>query len=163
MFWQSGIDSKWFLKKSFFKIGMWHSRPPRDPPSLHGKCHLKFPFCLFAHFPNKLLYLCFCHRSCGFVYVFVFRLFKFKVSPSPACCEQSHWWTPPSTPSCPRQHPTYTGSCFTGFKSISQQTKFLPLKSLEVLKVLSEGCQENTELAELEIVVTMLSAILKAE
>ena len=29
---QSGNDSKWFLKKSFFKIGMWHSRPPRDPP-----------------------------------------------------------------------------------------------------------------------------------
>ena len=23
---------------------MWHSRPPRDPPPLHGKCHLKFPF-----------------------------------------------------------------------------------------------------------------------
>ena len=33
-----------FLKKSFFKIGMWHSRPPRDPPPLLGKCHLKFPF-----------------------------------------------------------------------------------------------------------------------
>ena len=29
---QSGNDSKWFLKKLFFKIGMWHSRPPRDPP-----------------------------------------------------------------------------------------------------------------------------------
>ena len=29
---QSGNDSKWFLKKSFFKIGMCHSRPPRDPP-----------------------------------------------------------------------------------------------------------------------------------
>ena len=29
---QSGNDSEWFLKKSFFKIGMWHSRPPRDPP-----------------------------------------------------------------------------------------------------------------------------------
>ena len=25
---QLGNDSKWFLKKSFFKIGMWHSRPP---------------------------------------------------------------------------------------------------------------------------------------
>ena len=23
---------------------MWHSRPPRDPTPLHGKCHLKFPF-----------------------------------------------------------------------------------------------------------------------
>ena len=29
---QSGNDSKWFSKKSFFRIGMWHSRPPRDPP-----------------------------------------------------------------------------------------------------------------------------------
>ena len=42
-----------FLKKSFFKIGMWHSRPPRDPPPLHGKCHLKFPFWLLAHLPNR--------------------------------------------------------------------------------------------------------------
>ena len=48
---QSGNDSKWFLKKSFFKIGMWHSRPPRDPLPLHGKCHLKFPFWLLAHLP----------------------------------------------------------------------------------------------------------------
>ena len=30
---------------------MWHSRPPRDPPPLHGKCHLKFPFWFFAHLP----------------------------------------------------------------------------------------------------------------
>ena len=29
---QSGNDSKWFSKKSYFRIGMWHSRPPRDPP-----------------------------------------------------------------------------------------------------------------------------------
>ena len=43
-----------FLKKSFFRIGMWHSRPPRDPPPpLHGKCHLKFPFWLFEPFPYK--------------------------------------------------------------------------------------------------------------
>ena len=27
---QSGNDSKWFSKKSFFRIVMWHSRPP--PP-----------------------------------------------------------------------------------------------------------------------------------
>ena len=25
---QSGNDSKWFSKKSFFRIGMWHLRPP---------------------------------------------------------------------------------------------------------------------------------------
>ena len=25
---QSGNDSKWLLKKSFFRIGIWHSRPP---------------------------------------------------------------------------------------------------------------------------------------
>ena len=30
---------------------MWHSRHPRDPPPLHGKCHLKFPFWLLAHLP----------------------------------------------------------------------------------------------------------------
>ena len=50
---QSGNDSKWFLKKSFFKIGKWHSRPPRDPPPLHGKCHLKFPFWFFETFPKQ--------------------------------------------------------------------------------------------------------------
>ena len=43
---QSGNDSKWFLKKSFFRISMWNSRPP----PLHGKNHLKFPFWLFATF-----------------------------------------------------------------------------------------------------------------
>ena len=30
---QSGNDSKWFLKKSFFKIAKWQTRPPRDPPT----------------------------------------------------------------------------------------------------------------------------------
>ena len=53
---QSGNDSKWFLIKSFFKIGIWHSRPPRDHPPLHGKCHLKFPFWLLAHLPNKSIF-----------------------------------------------------------------------------------------------------------
>ena len=55
---QSGNDSKWFLKKSFFKIGKWHSRPPRDPPPLHGKCHLKFPFWFFEPFPNSNFVWC---------------------------------------------------------------------------------------------------------
>ena len=49
---QSGNDSKWFLTKIIFKIGMWHSRPVSTPPSLHGKCHLKFPFWFFAPLPN---------------------------------------------------------------------------------------------------------------
>ena len=40
------------FKKSFFRIGMWHSRSPRDPPPpLHGKYHLKFPFWLSAPLP----------------------------------------------------------------------------------------------------------------
>ena len=35
MFSQSGNNSKWFFKKSFFRIGMWNSRPP--PPSWKKK------------------------------------------------------------------------------------------------------------------------------
>ena len=31
---------------------MWHSRPPRDPPPLHGKNHVIFPFWLFDTLPN---------------------------------------------------------------------------------------------------------------
>ena len=41
---QSGNDSKWFLKKTFFKIGMWHSRPPRDPPPFMANAILNFHF-----------------------------------------------------------------------------------------------------------------------
>ena len=41
---QSGNDSKWFLKKSFFKIGKWHSRPPRDPPPFMANAILNFHF-----------------------------------------------------------------------------------------------------------------------
>ena len=33
---------------------MSHSRPPRDPPSLHGKNHLKFPFWLFDTLPYTI-------------------------------------------------------------------------------------------------------------
>ena len=33
---------------------MRHSRPPRDPPSLHGKNHLKFPFWLFDTLPYTI-------------------------------------------------------------------------------------------------------------
>ena len=53
---QSGNDFKWFSKKSFFRIGIWHSRPPRDPP-FHGKCHLKFPFWFFEPLPYSFTYL----------------------------------------------------------------------------------------------------------
>ena len=42
---QSGNASKWFLKKSFFRIGIWDSRPLRDPPPpIHGKTILNFHF-----------------------------------------------------------------------------------------------------------------------
>ena len=41
---QSGNDSKWFSKKSFFRIGMWHSRPPRDPPPFMANTILNFHF-----------------------------------------------------------------------------------------------------------------------
>ena len=41
---QSGNDSKWFLKKSFFKIGKWQSRPPRDPPPFMANAILNFHF-----------------------------------------------------------------------------------------------------------------------
>ena len=46
---QSGNDSKWLFKKSFFRIRMWNSRPPL----LHEKIHLKFPFWLFDYLPNR--------------------------------------------------------------------------------------------------------------
>ena len=39
---QSGNDSKWFLKKSFFRIGMWNSRPL--PPPFTEKNILNFHF-----------------------------------------------------------------------------------------------------------------------
>ena len=41
---QSGNDSKWFLKKSFFRIGMWHSRPPRAPSPFMANTILNFHF-----------------------------------------------------------------------------------------------------------------------
>ena len=41
---QSGNDSKWFLKKSFFKIGKWQTRPPRDPHPFMANAILNFHF-----------------------------------------------------------------------------------------------------------------------
>ena len=41
---QSGNDSKWFLTKIIFKIGMWHSRPPRDPSPFMANAILNFHF-----------------------------------------------------------------------------------------------------------------------
>ena len=39
--WQSGKDSKWFLKQSFFKIRLWHARPL---PSFTANAILNFIF-----------------------------------------------------------------------------------------------------------------------
>ena len=33
-----------FQEKSFFRIGMWHSRPPRDPPPFMANAILNFHF-----------------------------------------------------------------------------------------------------------------------
>ena len=53
----SGNDSKWFKKKIIFQNRYMAletpSTPRRDPPPLHGKYHLKFPFWLFAPFPKR--------------------------------------------------------------------------------------------------------------
>ena len=53
---QSGNDSKWFLKKSFFKIGKWHSRPPRDPPPFMANAILNFHFDYLT--PSLNIFLC---------------------------------------------------------------------------------------------------------
>ena len=59
-----------------------------------------------------------------------------------------------------------TGSCFCLSNFIVNYLSFfhrsLPFKSLKVFKVLSKGRQENAELAELEVVVAMLSSVLGA-
>ena len=50
---QSGNDSKWFLTKIIFQnryVAL--ETPSRPPPSLHGKCHLKFPFWFFDSVPS---------------------------------------------------------------------------------------------------------------
>ena len=46
---QSGNNSKWFLKKSFFRIGMWYSRPP-PPPFMEKNI---FPFWLLEPLPYQ--------------------------------------------------------------------------------------------------------------
>ena len=51
---QSGNDSKWFLTKIIFQNSLMANETPSRPPPLHGKCHLKFPFWLLAHFPNVI-------------------------------------------------------------------------------------------------------------
>ena len=43
------------------------------------------------------------------------------------------------------------------------QQQLLPFKSLKVLKVLPQSCQENAELIELEVVVAMFSSVLSAK
>ena len=49
-----------FQKKSFFRIGMWNSRPP---PPLQGKKHLKFPFWLCEYLPNLVMSLIRLHST----------------------------------------------------------------------------------------------------
>ena len=39
-----GMILKGFKKKIFFKIGMWHSRPPSRPPPFMAKTILNFHF-----------------------------------------------------------------------------------------------------------------------
>ena len=39
-----GMILNGFKQKSFFKIGMWHSRPPRDPPPFMANAILNFHF-----------------------------------------------------------------------------------------------------------------------
>ena len=50
--------------------------------------------------------------------------------------------------------------CFNLIISNVQQQ---PFKSLKVLKVLPQSCQENAELIELEVVVAMFSSVLSAK
>ena len=42
------------------------------------------------------------------------------------------------------------------------QQQVVPFKSLKVLKVLPQSCQENAELIELEVVVAMFPSVLSA-
>ena len=82
---QSGNDSKWFSKKTFLRIGMWHSRPPRDPPPLHGKYHLKFPFWLSAPLPYDYSFVHFDrhHIDCSSSELIALSRKKY-LNPSPA-------------------------------------------------------------------------------
>ena len=41
------------FKKIIFQNSLMANETPSRPPPLHGKCHLKFPFWLSAHFPNS--------------------------------------------------------------------------------------------------------------
>ena len=40
------------FKKIIFQNSLMANETPSRPPPPPGKCHLKFPFWLFAHFPN---------------------------------------------------------------------------------------------------------------
>ena len=54
---QSGNDSKWFLKKSFFKIGMWHSRPPPFMANTILNFHFDYRHTSLIITPNHCFYL----------------------------------------------------------------------------------------------------------
>ena len=49
------------------------------------------------------------------------------------------------------------------FNLIISNVQQQPFKSLKVLKVLPQSCQENAELIELEVVVAMFSSVLSAK
>ena len=54
---QSGNDSKWFSKKTFFRIGMWNSRPPPPPSTFMEKTILNFHFDYLTTPLRFILYL----------------------------------------------------------------------------------------------------------
>ena len=58
---QSGNDSKWFLIKIIFQNRYVALETGLDPPPLHGKCPLKFPFWFSAPFPNVISDTCISH------------------------------------------------------------------------------------------------------
>ena len=52
---QSGNYSEWFLTKIIFQNRYVALETGLDPPPLHGKCHLKFPFWFFEPLPYTMM------------------------------------------------------------------------------------------------------------
>ena len=85
---QSGNDSKWFLKKSFFKIGKWHSRPPRDPPPFMARAILNF------HFDYLTPSLSTCFRFFAFFLTYYIKFFSWFIKYT-FFCQTCLIWCPP--------------------------------------------------------------------